>query len=123
MNKKSQTARDREFKSVPPLPKSGDEPLATADAEKERRELESVESQHSRDQRTRKVVGWGMDAIIIMILLVVASALGCLGWHMLAPENWRWLSDDDISDIKSFMLSGALVSVAMNYFHKFIQRQ
>lgn len=59
MKKGTQTAGDQKFKSVPPLPKSGDKPLATVDAEKERRELESVESQHSRDQRARKVVGWG----------------------------------------------------------------
>ncbi|MCY4290053.1 MAG: hypothetical protein OXC63_15885 [Aestuariivita sp.] len=56
----------------------------------------------------------------------IACGRCCIDLSWLAyswTESWRWLPEDEISDIKSFMLSGALVSVAMSYFNRFIQRQ
>lgn len=85
--------------------------------------------------RLRKVISWGMFCLAILVFFIIAAAIFTLGWHMLTPtryedataaadvgpwyRHWHWLGEKEIKTIKDFILSGALVSLALQYFRRF----
>jgi len=90
--------------------------------EKERiRNEETAQEKHKWDGITRVTVRTGMLVTVSIIFSVVGGAIFTLGWHMLTPEEYAWLTDEKISNVKSFILSGALVSAGMAYFKRFIE--
>ena len=44
------------------------------------------------------------------MVLVLIMAIVIVAWHYLAPERLRWLAEDDLSDLLSFIFSRAVIS-------------
>lgn len=74
---------------------------------------------HGRERRTRNVASWCLILLIILICIVVTLAILTLAGHTLAPESWHWLTPSQYQDIKNFVLSGAMVGVAISVMRKY----
>ena len=49
--------------------------------------------------------------VAIVAVLVVA-------WHHLTPKEVHWLSEEQLSDIKTFLFSGAIVGAVSTYIQR-----
>ena len=123
-----------EFQGVP---RQDPQPDATASerltAAEEKRLLERERTKHERDQRQLFVIGWSGTILIVLIVGILFCASFTLAWHMLTPKNmpecgldnaiqrcWQWLKDDQLTVVKNFMLSGALVGLGTTYMRRFV---
>lgn len=78
-----------------------------------------LERQHRRDDkvtlhRIKKICYYGFGAICTVFVIVWL-------WHVLMPERWRWLTENEITNIQSIALSimtGAMASLVSSYFLK-----
>ncbi len=84
------------------------------------RNQEIEQNKHKWDQRTRGTVRFCMILLIMIAATIIGFAMTTLGYHMLTSEDSHWLSEYQISNIKSFFLSGALVSVAIHILNVFL---
>ena len=101
------------------IPPPADLPPESLQAEEEERELERHRSEHQRDQRFRRLIGWGVSALIVIVFIIIAAALIALGYHLLMPERLHWLDGDGIENVKDFALSGALVGFGTAYVRRY----
>ena len=65
---------------------------------------------HDRAEQLRDMYGSGLNWIVRIMVLVLIMAIVIVAWHYLAPERLRWLAEDDLSDLLSFLFSGAVIS-------------
>lgn len=77
---------------------------------------EAAKKDHERSQRTKTAASMGITVCIFFFCLAVAWSIGVLSFHYLFPEEWRYLSTDQISKIQGFLgvalLSGLLADYA-----------
>ena len=87
-------------------------------------------SQHGWRLQSGRVLNYGLLALTILILVIVAGSIFTLAWHMLAPGDnfggssdggWHWLRTSELGAVKDFILSGALVSLGLQYFRRFVE--
>lgn len=97
-----------QLKNVPPT-----------DIDKKIAEERAVDN-HGRDRITLDIIAWCLRILIIIVVVVVAFAILTLAWHTLAPDNLGWLDEGELQQIKDFMLSGALVSLAVGFMKRYI---
>lgn len=87
-----------------------------------------AEDEHGRDRITLEVVAWCLRGLIVLVFAIIWVAVFALGWHTLLPEkcswmpsgNCHWLSPEQFGNLKSFMLSGAIVSLGAGYLRRYI---
>ena len=73
---------------------------------------------HFRSERIKDWMGWSGVAILIAVVLLVLSAIITLGFEYLTP--WGWLSDEQLQDVKTFLTSGAIISMASALYRKYM---
>lgn len=60
--------------------------------------------------------------VAIWALYLVFFALGLIGviwlWHLLTPQSWRWLSDEQIHTLQAIITGGLLVGMANRHVRK-----
>jgi hypothetical protein len=44
-----------------------------------------------------------------------AIGIVVIAWHYLMPEKWAWLSDSQLTTVKTFLASGAVTGTAGRY--------
>lgn len=102
-----------------------DEPLDSS-AEKEEEalrkdiSLETAEKHHAREQRKLALISLGMLSILAVIILIILASMIIAAIHYLAPEEFHWLSDNQLETLKTFILSAAMTSVASSLINKYL---
>ena len=61
-----------------------------------------------------------MCALMVVLFVLATFAIFTLGWHLVVPEYWYWLKDDELQEIKNFVLSGAMVGVGTAYIRRYL---
>lgn len=64
---------------------------------------------------------WLVAKLVIFASILVASLsfLGVYAWHMIAPPDSRWLTDNELEHMRSFTLSvvsGVVATVVTNHY-------
>jgi len=59
--------------------------------------------------------------LIAVVFFIIIAAVLTLGWHLLAPDGWHWLSGSSLQDVKDFVLSGALVGFGTAYVRRYFK--
>ncbi|MCG5538938.1 hypothetical protein [Halorhodospira sp. 9622] len=54
-----------------------------------------------------------LAAIFIGGALIAAALLWF--WHLLAPESWQYLTEDQLADIQTVLFSGLAAGIAQSY--------
>ena len=103
-----------------PKPPTDVSPQSQQDAEDEERGLERARSKHRRDQITRHIVAGGMWTLIVLAFAWLASCVIVLGMHTLLQKEWHWLTGDQVTDLKNFVLSGAIVGLGTTYLRRYL---
>lgn len=63
-----------------------------------------------------------MWVLIIIVFTVVCGAIIALGWHLIFPNSYHWLSPTELQDVKNFILSGAVVGLGTSYMRRYFER-
>ena len=71
------------------------------------------------EQAARKIMDYGTRSLMIAIFGSVVISVFVFVWHVLAPECWGWLSEENLLILKSFVFSGAVLGAASNFFRKY----
>jgi hypothetical protein len=102
----------------PPTP-SGDDKLALSEFEAIGRgrnlEKEEAESNFDRNKLTKSILAWVIRGLVVIAGIALASGLFVWVYHLLAPDCYRWLSDERISEIQDLVTSALLGMVASEY--------
>ncbi|MFM9978413.1 MAG: hypothetical protein ACKVOP_10280 [Sphingomonadaceae bacterium] len=63
---------------------------------------------------------WEQIAIAAMWVLAIAGMAISATWlyHVLAPENWHWLSGDALAKLQNLFTGGVLVTAFGDHFRK-----
>ena len=99
--------------SDPALPES----LSDENAKKEAAEVASGrydENESARTDQLRHHVHLVMLVGIWSILILIG--IFAVAWHYLAPKQWKWLSQKQLTAIKTFIFSGAVTGAGSGYF-------
>jgi len=83
-----------------------------------KRNEEREQLDHDLKQGINALIQLCLAVVIILVFTIIVFSIFSLGWHMLT--NCPWLMEDKLDEVKNFTLSGALVSVGMTYFKKYI---
>lgn len=94
-----------------------------------REEEDALVRQHDLDRKTlrfdfekagRKIVGYGMRTIMILVFVAICLSIATFTWHILFPEKWSWLEGEKLLALKSFIFSGAVLGSASNFMRKYV---
>lgn len=86
------------------------------DAVRRRLDISRMESEHRREQWAREVVSWSMLALASIVAISVAGSIVILAVHYLAPDDWRWLSESQLTPVRTFVFSSVVAGGATSYF-------
>lgn len=73
-------------------------------------------SEHKRAELLRKVVGIGAASLVSSVLLLALVSLGVISWHYLTPEDWWWVNQNRLDEIRSLVV-GLLFGYLAIYLH------
>lgn len=124
---------DEEFRKIPELPAGEVDESDSADvgllSVKEAQQLSSGRSgeelkedaerrEHARNQGFRdlfeKLVKAGMLGAFGAIMFMGAVWV----WHLITPENWQWLSEQQIDHIQGMVTGGVIAVVVGDHFKR-----
>jgi hypothetical protein len=111
-----------DFKRIPELAGTESEPASiTGDTEGQKEaaavaagtlEEESKRAEHRRTERLRNHVN---VAAIAVVWIFFSLGIIAVAWHYLMPEKYAWLSDSQLTALKTFLASGAITGTAGRY--------
>jgi hypothetical protein len=70
------------------------------------------ENQIKRDEMLRHCFFYAVAALIVLAALLFAATLCIWAWHLAAPDNFRWLSKEELDKLQVLVFSGAASSLA-----------
>ena len=88
------------------------------EAYSKKRNLEKADREHKRNERIRDVIAGGTLWLIRAIILSVFITVIVVAFHHLAPDRWHWLSEDQLTDLRTVLFSGAVVGAVSSYVQR-----
>lgn len=74
--------------------------------------------EHLREEKFRDLFARSMRVLIGATFVMTVGAVIAFGWHYLMPEQRHWLSNDQLTAIKTFLFSSAVVGLMLSYLQK-----
>jgi hypothetical protein len=65
-----------------------------------------------RDEMLRHCFFYSVGILIILGAFLLGAALAIWGFHLLAPQSWRWLSPIELEKLQVLIFSGAVSALA-----------
>ena len=84
----------------------------------EKLDHKKMTSEHVRSEQIKNGISTAGLWVLFFIVALIIGAIISLGFQYLSP--WGWLSDDQLRDVKTFLTSGALISMAMALYRKYL---
>jgi hypothetical protein len=78
-------------------------------------EEESKRAEHRRTEQLRDHVNMAAIIAVWLFFFLFVLAIGVTAWHYLMPEKLAWLSDSQLTLVKTFLASGAVTGAASRY--------
>lgn len=114
----------RQVKRITPPSAAKDEnELALAESlaiEEGRLKAKALKSEHSRKEVLRNFFLYAASIFIIAGILIMLAIVITWAVHLLAPDEFHWLTQEQISELQK-VLSGSLIAViASDYIKKYL---
>jgi hypothetical protein len=74
------------------------------------------ENESARSDQLRHHVHLAMLAGIWLMFGLIAISVLAVAWHYLVPERYEWLSEPQLTALKTFIFSGAVTGAGNRYF-------
>ena len=71
-----------------------------------------------RSERLRNLFWGRMQWLVGIIIWITGIVMVVVAIHHLAPENWGWLTSDQLSDLRTFLFSAAVISTVMSHLQR-----
>jgi hypothetical protein len=114
-----------DFRTIPESADAGTEAASvTGDAKGQKEaaavaagtlEEESKRAEHHRTERLRDHVNRAAIFAVWFFFFLFVLAIGVIAWHYLMPEKCAWLSDSQLTAVKTFLASSAVTGAAGRY--------
>ena len=75
-------------------------------------------SEFHREEKTRAILSLGMATLLTLSFLAICSMVFVMTWHYVVSSTYHWLSESQLSDMKSLLFSGAVAGAVA----AFVQR-
>ena len=69
------------------------------------------ENQHDRREAVRDTISYWLDKWMMVAALLLIAATIVMAWHLLLPQNLRWLMPSEVIDIKDSITSVTIGAV------------
>ena len=98
----------------------GDEGLASQEAEalQAKIDLSQKSKEYVRRERLSDTMSFGIVWLVRVAFVGVIAAVVSLASHYLIPESYHWLSESQLSSIKTFLFSTAVIKALLPYFQR-----
>lgn len=107
-------------RGIPPPNPPPDDSTDRLGALREEQGLERAASEHKQDEAARRIIAWGMRTLMFVVFLIIISAVVTLGYHLLAPGRYHWLSPEEIETVRNAVVSGSFVALGTTYLRRYI---
>ena len=110
-------------KKVPP-PEQGKPPKWSKDTkarleEKNWPDEETLNGQKAENDRMwLKTYGYLVVGVAVFFTILFVVSVSAWAIHNIAPDSWKWLSDEQLSKIQSIIFSGSLGAIVSSVFKK-----
>ncbi|WP_210465790.1 hypothetical protein [Rufibacter roseolus] len=77
--------------------------------------------EHQREQGAKTIIHWAIQGNIIIAGIVIAICIGVRGFHLIAAEEWKWLTKEQVEvldNLAKYAGSGAIGSLLTRYLTK-----
>jgi hypothetical protein len=78
-------------------------------------EKESKRAEQSRTERLRNHVNRAAIGAVWLFFSLFSAGIVVVAWHYLMPEKYAWLSDSQLTVVKTFLASGVITGTAGRY--------
>src|SRR5436190_12807887 len=113
------------YKQVPPYPQPDGTPESNRRAQEEsyainerRLIYEAKQGEHSRNEDLRDQIHLAVVVGIWCAVFALLAAFFVWVFHLLAPEEWQFLTAQRISKPESSMTTGSIATLIANYFRQ-----
>ena len=101
----------------PPLKESDELAIKEKNALNKGRDIDKERAEQDFDlkQGTKRLLAHAIRILIVVLGLALTSGIFVWAIHLLVPESYRWLSDEEINELQRLMTSALLGMVASEY--------
>lgn len=102
-------------------PQSGDtQSIAEARRLEERKDIEHEEKTNRirRSERLRNLFSGGLQCLVATIIAIIIIMVVVVALHHLVPASWGWLTSDQLSDLRTFLFSAAVISTVTSHLQR-----
>lgn len=99
-------------------PDWADTSLAIEEEERWDKENELRGQERTNKLWVLKVFGWLVPIMMVIFSILFIVCLTFWTWHLLTPDNWHWLSDEQSNKIQSVIFSGSIGALVSAYIQK-----
>jgi hypothetical protein len=78
-------------------------------------ETVSKRNEHGRKEKIKDLLNQGALIILGFAILGVLIAGMVFVWHLLSPDNWHWLSSEELRELRSTLSTIILSSAVTGY--------
>lgn len=100
------------------------EDIANAEAEAEaldkKIDIERKGLAYLREKAIQKVIDWWTRLFIRVVFGSIVLSVIIFVWHFLFPEEWHWVSKENLIALKSFIFSSAVLGAFSKQIQKYI---
>ena len=82
-------------------------------------ERQREEGQHRRGEQARELIATGILLLMGSIFGVAILAILAFAWHSLISVKYHWLTEDQLSVLRTVLFSGIIASATSSYFQKY----
>lgn len=93
-------------------------PADLKEAQAEQKEL--FPKDHERKEGLKQTLHWAVIWGLRVAALMVIGVLIVRTWHLIAPENLMWLTNDKLQKIDNLLFSGTLGALLSRYLNQAI---
>ena len=94
--------------------------IAEARRLEERKGIEHEEETNKfrRSEKFRNLFWGGMQWLAGTIIAMTIIVVVVVAFHHLVPDSWSWLTKDQLSDLRTFLFSAAVISTVTSHLQR-----
>ena len=81
-------------------------------------EHEGETNKFRRSEKFRDLFWGGMRWLVGTIIVMTITVVVVVAFHHLVPESWSWLTKDQLSDLRIFLFSAAVISTVTSHLQR-----
>jgi hypothetical protein len=81
---------------------------------------DKAKADHQNIKSIKNIISWGAKIAIIVMILVFVSFVLIFSWHLVATENYQWLTNEQMDKLRDMMMAALASGFVTAYGKKIL---